>query len=118
VEKELIFYGNKVLEFYTAQNAKVQTKIDYVLDLVRHERHVPIKFYKKLKNTNGIFEIRVITSQKNIRILCFQEEERIVVLTNAFVKKSQKTPRAEIQLAIKLKAEYLAQKEDEKNQNI
>jgi phage-related protein len=118
VEKEIIFFGNKVLDFYNAQNAKVQTKIEYVLDLVRFEKHVPIKFYKKLENTNGIYEVRVITSQKSIRILCFQEQERIIVLTNAFVKKSQKTPKGEIQQAIKLKVEYLAKKEDEKNQNI
>ncbi len=118
MEKEIIFYGNKVLDFYNAQNAKVQTKIEYVLDLVRFEKQVPIKFYKKLENTNGIYEVRVITSQKSIRILCFQEQERIIVLTNAFVKKSQKTPKGEIQQDIKLKVEYLAQKEDEKNQNI
>jgi phage-related protein len=37
-----------------------------------------------------------------------------VVLTNAFIKKSQKTPKNEIKLAENLKTEYLNQKEDEK----
>jgi len=58
--------------------------------------------------------VRIITSQKSIRILCFQDEGTLVVLTNAFVKKTQKTPKNEIKLAENLKTEYLKQKEDEK----
>ena len=82
--------------------------------MVRFERQVPVKFFKKLESTNGIYEFRVITSQKSIRILCFQDEGTLVILTNAFVKKTQKTPKSEIKLAEKLKTEYLKQKEDEK----
>jgi phage-related protein len=59
--------------------------------------------------------VRVITSQKSVRILCFLDEGRLVVLTKAFVKKSQKTPKNEIKLAENLKTEYLKQKKDEKN---
>lgn len=81
--------------------------------MVRFERQVPVKFFKKLESTNGIYEVRVITSQKSIRILCFQDEGTLVVLTNAFVKKTQKTPKNEIKLAEKLKDEYLKEKEDE-----
>ncbi|MCB0762768.1 MAG: type II toxin-antitoxin system RelE/ParE family toxin, partial [Flavobacteriales bacterium] len=77
------------------------------------ERQVPIKFFKKLENTDGIYEVRVITSQKSIRILCFQDKETLVVLTNAFIKKTQKTPKNEIRLAERLKDQYLKQKEDE-----
>ncbi|MFC4875103.1 type II toxin-antitoxin system RelE/ParE family toxin [Negadavirga shengliensis] len=112
--REIIFFGDKVIEFYKSQDSKVQLKIEYVLDLIRFERYVPIKFYKKLENTRGIYEVRVITSQKSIRILCFQDEGTLVVLTNAFVKKTQKTPKNEIRLAEKLREEYLRQKEDEK----
>ena len=110
MEREIIFYGDHVIDFYKSQDLKVQEKIEYVLDLVRFESYVPVRFFKKLENTDGIFEVRVITFQKSIRILCFLDEDRIVVLTNAFVKKSQKTPRNEIKLAEKLKYEYLNQK--------
>lgn len=112
--REIIFYGDNVIDFYKSQDSKVQLKIEYVLDLVRFERQVPIKFYKKLESTNGIYEVRVITSQKSIRILCFQDEGTLVILTNAFVKKTQKTPKKEIKLAEQLKTDYLKQKEDEK----
>ncbi len=88
----------------------MQEKIEYVLDLVRFERHVPKKFFKHLENTNGIYEVRVITTFKSIRILCFFDQEELVVLTNCFLKKSQKTPRREIKMAEKLKIEYMHEK--------
>ncbi len=112
--RKIIFFGDNVIDFYKSQDAKVQLKIEFVLDLVRFERQVPIKFFKKLESTNGIYEVRVITSNKSIRILCFQDEGTLVVLTNAFVKKTQKTPKNEIKLAENLKNEYLKQRENEK----
>lgn len=74
------------------------------------ESFVPVKFFKKLENTEGIYEVRVITYQKSIRILCFLDEGTLVVLTNAFIKKTQKTPKKEIKLAERLKNEYLNNK--------
>jgi len=41
---------------------------------------------------------------------CFFDEGHVVVLTNCFVKKTQKTPKRELELAIKLKSEYFATK--------
>ena len=82
--------------------------------MVRFERQVPIHFFKKLENTDGIYELRVVTSLKSIRILCFLDEGTLVILTNAFVKKTQKTPRKEIILAEKIKSTYLYEKEHEK----
>ena len=82
--REIIFFGDNVIDFYKSQDSTVQLKIEYVLDVVRFERQVPIKFFKKLESTNGIYEVRVIASQKSIRIFCFQDEGTLVVLTNAF----------------------------------
>jgi phage-related protein len=78
--------------------------------MVRFERQVPKKFYKLLENTDEIWEIRVITTFKSIRILCFQDKGNLVVLTNCFLKKTQKTPKNEIKIAEKLKKEYLIDK--------
>ncbi len=110
MERQVIAYKNYFIDFYTEQDKKVQEKIEYVLDLVRFEERVPIKFLKYLKSTDGIYEVRVITAFKSIRILCFFDKGELVVLTNCFVKKSQKTPRKEIKLAEKLKKEYLIDK--------
>jgi phage-related protein len=92
------------------KNFKVQEKIEYVFDLVRFEKQVPKKFFKNLENTDGIYEIRVITTFKSIRILCFFDKGELVVLTNCFIKKTQKTPSKEIKMAEKLKKEYMNEK--------
>ena len=110
VIREVIAYKDNFINFYKAQDSKIQEKIEYVLDLVRFERQVPKKFYKLLENTDGIWEVRVITTFKSIRILCFQDEGNLVVLTNCFLKKTQKTPKKEIKKAEKLKNEYLTEK--------
>ena len=88
--REIIFFGDDVINFYRFQEEKVRVKIEYVLDLVRFEQRGPKKFFKKLESTNGIYEVRVITSQKSIRILCFQDDRNLIVLTNGFIKKNSK----------------------------
>jgi len=110
VKRKIIVYKKYFVDFYKAQEDKVQEKIEYVLDLVRFERQVPKKFFKALESTDGIYEVRVITTFKSIRILCFFDDGNLIVLANCFVKKTQKTPRKEIKLAEKLKKEYLKNK--------
>ena len=108
--RKIIAYKDNFVNFYNSQDKKIQEKIEYVLDLVRFERQVPKKFFKYLDGTNGIYEIRVITTFKSIRILCFFDQGKLVVLTNCFLKKTQKTPTKEIRLAERLKKEYLNEK--------
>lgn len=110
--RKIAMYKNYFVDFYQSQEPKVQEKIEYVLDLVRFERQVPKKFFKSLENADGVYEVRVITTFKSIRILCFFDDGDLVVLTNCFLKKTQKTPRKEIKLAEKLKKEYLRNKKD------
>jgi phage-related protein len=111
VIRRIIAYKDDFVKFYKKQDKKIQEKIEYVLDLVRYETNVPIKFFKYLENTNGIYEIRVITTFKSIRILCFFDEGLLVVLTNCFIKKTQKTPTKEIKIAERLRKEYLIEKQ-------
>ncbi|MFV0590060.1 MAG: type II toxin-antitoxin system RelE/ParE family toxin [Draconibacterium sp.] len=108
--RKIIAYKENFVKFYKSQDSKVQVKIEYILDLVRFEEKVPKKFYKLLENTDGIWEVRVITTFRSIRILCFQDKGNLVVLTNCFLKKTQKTPKKEIKMAEKLKSEYLKEK--------
>lgn len=108
--RRIIVYKDYFINFYRAQDSKTQVKIEYVLDLVRFEKQIPIKFFKYLEETYGIYEIWVMIANKNIRILCFFDKGDLVVLTNCFIKKSQKTPRKEIIKAEKLKKEYFIEK--------
>ena len=110
--KEIISYKDNFVDFYKSQDDKIQRKIEYVLDLVRYEKQVPKKFFISLTNTDGIYEVRVITAFKSIRILCFHDDGNLVVLTNCFIKKTQKTPKKEIKIAERLKKEYLKEKDN------
>jgi len=107
VVRRIIAYKNYFLDFYKSQEPKVQEKIEFVLDLVRFEKQVPKKFFKSLENSDGIYEVRVITAFRSIRIFCFFDDGNVVVLTNCLVKKTQKTPRKDIKLAERLKKEYI-----------
>lgn len=110
MKREVIAYKNHFIDFYKSQDEKIRDKIGYVLDLIRYENQVPKKFLKYLEKTDGIYEVRIITTFKNIRILCFFDEGNLIILANCFIKKTQKTPSNEIKLAEKLKKEYLNDK--------
>ncbi|MFY0625098.1 MAG: type II toxin-antitoxin system RelE/ParE family toxin [Reichenbachiella sp.] len=56
------------------------------------------------------FEIRVAYQSNIYRIFCCFDEGQLVILFNGFQKKSQKTPKKEIDKAIKLKNEYFQSK--------
>ena len=110
MKRRIITYKQRFLDFYKEQDSKVQKKIEFVLDLVRFEERVPIRFFKFLEGSNGIYEIRVFTTFKNIRIICFFDKGELIVLTNCLIKKTQKNPKKEIKLAEKLKNDYLNEK--------
>ena len=86
MERKITAYKDRFLDFHKEQDSKVQNKIEYVLDLVRFEERVPIRFFKFLEGSNGIYEISVFTTFKNIRILCFFDKGELIVLTNCLVK--------------------------------
>lgn len=108
--RELVFFRHYFHEFFNQQTEKVKEKIDYVLFVVTHSDRVPEKFLKHLEGQKGLYEIRVEAGNNIFRIFCCFDKGRIIVLFNCFQKKSQKTPQAEVELAIKLMNEYLESK--------
>ncbi len=103
-------YGSEFWDFYYAQRPEVQDKIDWVIGLVRTLRMIPEKFFKHLEGTEGLFEIRVKLGSDIFRILCFFDEGNLVILTNGFHKKTDKTPKNEIEKAERLKKRYYEEK--------
>lgn len=96
MKRKILFFGDYFLEFYSKQDIKTKEKIDFVLDLIKNVERVPIKFLKYLEVTDGLYEIRVITSKRSIRIFCFFDEGNLIVLINCSVKKTEKTPKNEL----------------------
>ncbi len=108
--RRIVVFKENFLNFYRYQDAKTQRKIEYVFDLLRYEQHVPVKFFKSINDYDGIYEIRVLTRYKSIRIMCFFDQGTLIILTNCFVKKTRKIPKKELRLAVKLRKEYMTEK--------
>lgn len=105
-ERKIIFHEHYFTEFYLEQTDKVQEKIDYVFKILRTVQNVPKKFFDHMTGTDGLYEIRIEFESNIYRIFCCFDKGNLVILFNGFQKKSQKTPKKEIDLALKLKDEY------------
>ena len=104
--RTITFYKNYFQTFFEKQNNKVKAKIVWTFDLIEELQRVPDTYLKYIENTDGLYEIRVQFKSDIFRIFCFFDQGELVVLVNGFQKKSQKTPKQEIDLALKIKAEY------------
>lgn len=105
-DRQVIAYKKYFLDFYEKQPENVQSKIEWTLNLIRVTRQVPEKYFKHLEGTNGLYEIRVKVGRNIYRIFSFFDKGNLVVLGNAFQKKSQKTPQQELEKALKIMEEY------------
>jgi len=105
-KRKVIVYKNYFLDFYKNQSESVQRKIEWTLNLIQLTQQVPEKYFKHLEGTKGLYEIRVEVSGNIYRIFSFFDKGNLVVLGNAFQKKTQKTPKQELIKAIKIMEEY------------
>jgi len=108
--RTIIFYENHFVRFYQEQDEKAKSKIQYVLELIKQVDRVPEKFLKHLSGTDGLYEIRVEYQSNIYRIFCCFDEGKLVVLFNGFQKKSQKTPKNELEKASELMKKYFQEK--------
>jgi len=76
------------------------------MQLIASTERVPVKYFEHITNSNGLFEIRVEVGSDIYRVFSFFDKGNLVILINGFQKKSQKTPKNEIELAEKIKKEY------------
>lgn len=109
-KRRLIFFRNYYLDFFDKQSEKVKDKIDYVLILVTVADMIPKKFFKQMTGYDGLYEIRIEFEGNIYRIFCCFDQGNLVVLFNGFQKKSQKTPKKEIEKAMQIMKEYFDQK--------
>jgi phage-related protein len=113
--REVLFYKTlagrcPVQEFLDSLTGKVAQKIIWVLRLLEDLEIVPSTYFKKLTGTN-IWECRIHHGQNSYRIFCFFDSHSIIVLTHGFMKKTQKTPKEEIERAESYRREFLSRRE-------
>ena len=95
-----------VEEFLDVLTSKQAQKVAWVLQLIEELEVVPTQYFKKLVNTEDIWEVRIQQGGNIFRLLGFFDGATLIILTQGFAKKSQKTPLDEIRRAESRKRDY------------
>ncbi|MAQ40681.1 MAG: addiction module toxin RelE [Mesonia sp.] len=103
-------YKHYFEEFLLAQPNKVQDKIYKVIEIIETYERVPSNYLKALKGTYRLYEARIKLSSNIWRVFCFFDKGKLVILLNGFQKKTQKTPKKEIDKALILMKMYFQEK--------
>ena len=108
--REVITFKNYFEEFLLAQLEKVQNKIFKIIEAIETLERVPSNYLKYIVGTEGLYEARIQLGSNIWRVFCFFDNDKLVILLNGFQKKTQKTPKSEINKALRLMLEYYKQK--------
>ena len=108
--REVIAYENHFESFLLEQPKKVQDKIFKIIEAIETLERVPSNYLKSMEGTNGLYEARIQLGSNIWRVLCFFDNGKLVILLNGFQKKTQKTPKNEIEKALRLMAKYYNEK--------
>ena len=114
-EFEIVFYKtengkNPVEDFLNELNDKMRAKMLLSIRIVREKGYQARMPYSE-ELEDGIFELRAKVGSDLSRVLYFFVIGRKIILTNGFIKKSQKTPKSEIERAKKYRADYFRREE-------
>lgn len=111
IMRKILFYrfenGKSPVEDYleSLTNKQVE-KVFFVLDVIEQLGIIPKKFFKKLRSTDDIWEVRVQHGNNIFRLLGFFDGSNLFILNHGFTKKSQKIPEKEIKIAAQRKKDY------------
>jgi phage-related protein len=97
-------------EFLDSLTGKQAQKVLWVLQVIEDLDVIPRQYFKKLIDSDDIWEVRVQFGNDIFRLLGFFDSGALIILTNGFAKKTQKTPPQEIELAVRRKDDYLERK--------
>ena len=112
MKRRIITFGGYFEAFIETLTAGEVRKLDYIISLLETEDRLPVKFIKHL--CDGLYELRMEYNGNIYRVFFIFDDGKIVVLFNGFQKKSQKTPKKEIEKALKIKEAYYEYKKSDK----
>ncbi len=108
--REVVAYKNYFKNFLLSQSKKVQDKIFKIIEIIEYQQRIPEKYLKHIEGQKGLYEARISLGTDIWRVFCFFDKGKLVILLNGFQKKSQKTPKSDLELAIRLMKEYFDEK--------
>jgi phage-related protein len=109
--REIIFYetdfGDKLVEnFIEDLDAAARAKVVRTLELLRNLPIVPSKFWRKMSGAQNIWELRTEYAGNIYRVLATTAKGNRIILLHGFQKKSQKTPRQDMEIAQQRQKRY------------
>jgi len=104
--RTVFIYKNYFNDFISNLRSKVKNKILWTLKVIETLPIIPEQYLKHIEDTDGLYEIRIQQGSDIYRIFCFFDQDKLVVVMNGFQKKTQKTPKNEIEKALIIKKEY------------
>lgn len=105
-----IIYSDDVISFLNGLKSKVRVKIMYNIN--KSKFVIDKNIFKKLDDTDGIWEFRTLYDGIQYRIFAFWDTDKdaIVLTTHGIIKKTQKTPPKEIEKAEAIRKDYFNSK--------
>lgn len=97
-------------EFMLSLDKKLRAKLADTIMILQDNGYELREPYSK-HISEGIFELRVKQGSDITRVMYFFYVDRHIILTNGFIKKTQKTPQSEIEKAKRYRSDYLKRKE-------
>lgn len=94
-----------IRKFIDSLDIKMKAKALRMINLLKQNGNELREPYTK-SLSDGLLELRIIQSNHIVRILFFFVHGNTIVLTNGFIKKSNKTPKREIELAQNYRRDY------------
>ncbi|GBD91799.1 hypothetical protein BMS3Abin04_02531 [bacterium BMS3Abin04] len=106
-EVEFYKHGNKnpISDFILSLDEKLQLDTFALLRKLEENPFVLGSMSKKIKGVKNLFELRIKGQYIIVRLFYCYKRNRIIIVLHGFVKKSQKTPKKELDIAIKRKRE-------------
>ena len=95
-----------VSDFLDSLDYKMRAKLVSLLELLE-EKGTSLRMPYSSYLEDGIFELRCIQGNNISRVLYFFYIDKQIIVTNGFIKKTQKTPRKEIELAKSRRNDWL-----------
>lgn len=111
--RTIIAYKDYFRDFLRSLSPKIRQKVSNIFDIIETVEMVPSRHLRHIEGTDGLYEIRVQFGSDILRVFCFFDTGKLVILLTGFIKKTQKTPKREIDRAVRLMKEYYKEKEEE-----
>ena len=113
--RQVVVFEDHFKKFRKTLDKDTLKKLYQVLTLIMFVKAVPVKFLKSIEGRKGLYEIRLEQGKNIYRVFCCFDEDNLVVLFNGFQKKTQKTPKEQLDKAETLMKKYFDLKKNKDN---